>query len=120
MMFKIKRDRADELWSKYLRKKHPTCEYCKIRPSSQCSHFYGRRNENTRFDEENCDAVCFACHNFFHENPPIYVDWKKRKLGEQKFKLLQFRAEVQYHKKDRKLALIYIKKLIKESGYDIK
>ena len=110
----IKIRQADKLFSEYMRKKIGGCEVC-LRDSStlQVSHFYGRRHENTRFSEENVDILCFSCHQNFHENPAVYTDWKKAKLGDKRFKLLTLAAN-QHRKKDDVPIIMLYKKLLKE------
>ena len=110
---KIRIRQADKLFSEYLRKKIGSCEICGKKESIQVSHFYGRRHENTRFSEENCDILCYYHHQNFGENPATYVDWKKAKLGEKRFKLLMLSAN-QYKKKDDKLIILWLKKELKE------
>ena len=111
---KIKLRATDTYFSKALRKKRDyTCEKCKrFYPDGkglQVSHFYGRRNENVRFDEENCDILCFACHQNFEENPNDYRDYKFKRLGKVKFDALKLRANF-YCKKDDKLVMMWLKK----------
>jgi len=58
-----------------------------------CSHFWGRSNWATRYDEENCDTLCFACHNRWEENKQgEYRDFKLKQLGRQKYNELEKRA----------------------------
>lgn len=110
----MKIDQADKIFSLYIRKRaNWTCERCGGYHENglQNSHFVGRRNEATRFDEENCSALCGACHIYFTANPIEHVEWMKKKLGEIRFKALRLRASL-YHKKDRKLELIRAKALL--------
>ncbi len=80
-----------------------------------CSHFQKRGKETTRFDPENADAACKKCHYFIENDPDSQKTlgkFKKQQPGEKKYKLLLIRAN-QTGRKDDKLALIYIKQLIK-------
>ena len=118
MFGKIKLRQTDVLFSQYIRKKNNfVCERCKRiflnGKGLQASHYFGRRHENVRFDEENVSCLCIGCHRFFHENPNEYVQWLKRKLGKKKFDLLEIRAAT-YKKRDDKLDVIIIKKLLEE------
>src|SRR3990167_515272 len=97
MFGNIKRRPADILFSKYLRQKIGHCEVCGNKESIQVSHFYGRRHENTKFSE----------------NPNEYVEWKKRKLGEKRYKLLEIAVNT-YRKKDDKLIILFLKQEIKK------
>ena len=116
MFGNIKRRPADILFSKYLRQKIGRCEVCGRKGEGELgiaglvvSHFHGRRNESTRFDENlNCDILCINCHRLFHESPARYVEWKKKKLGEKRYKLLTLAAN-QYRRKDDKLIILFLK-----------
>ena len=116
MFGRIKLRPADVLFSRYLRLKTGHCEVCGRKGEGDdgikglvVSHFHGRRNENTRFDEDlNCDILCINCHRLFHESPANYVEWKKKKLGEKRYKLLTLAANA-YKKKDDKLIIIWLK-----------
>jgi hypothetical protein len=84
-MYKISRDKADDIFSKYIRLRDMECRRChspvrlndKGDPvSHQASHFQGRRKEATRFDLENVDCLCGACHQYFTANPFEHVQWQ--------------------------------------------
>ena len=82
----------------------------------ECSHFWGRGHENTRFDPENCIALCTYHHRFawgHGDGRQAYTDFMKKRLGERGFDLLDVRAHT-YKKKDNKLDKIIIEQLIKE------
>jgi hypothetical protein len=57
-----------------------------------CSHFFSRRHKATRFDPENCDALCFECHDRFGCHPMEYEQWKIERMGEEQFAALSERA----------------------------
>lgn len=116
---KIKIDKADQLFSEYIRRRDGKCVRCGRRGTGekgivglQNSHYFGRRNESTRFDSENCDALCLGCHQIWGSNDrEAYREFKIRQLGERGFKLLLFRSN-QYQKKDRKLSCLQAKLLV--------
>jgi len=116
---RIKIDEADRVFSRYIRTRDKwTCQRCGRQyeegsPGLHASHFHGRGKENTRFDPDNVDSIDFGCHNYFHANPLEYVKWKKKQLGDKKFKMMEIRANT-LCKKDRKLSLIIAKKLLKD------
>lgn len=117
---KIKRDKADALFSKYIRTRDDwKCQRCtkKFKKGSQglhCSHFFGRGCETTRFDPENCDALCFGCHKIWGDvDREAYREFKIKQLGQKAFDNLVIRAR-QTQKKDRKLAYLYVKQLMNE------
>lgn len=66
----------------------------------------GRGKEATRFDEENCDALCYGCHQYFTSHPAEHYMWQVAKKGQKAIDLIVLRSN-QYHKKDRQLAYIY-------------
>lgn len=115
----MKLDKADVLFSKYIRTRDNwTCQRCgkKYPERSQglhCSHFFGRSRESTRFDPENCDALCFGCHRYFgSDDMDAYREFKVKQLGKKKYEHLTIRSRT-YCKKDRKAAYYAIKELIK-------
>lgn len=105
---RIKIREADRLYSLWLRGERKCCERCGSQKTLQCSHFYGRAKESTRFDQENTDVLCFSCHNFFGQHPPEYVEWKKARMTPQAYKLLMVRAHT-FRKRDDKLILLWLK-----------
>lgn len=115
----IKIDKADQVFSEYIRKRDKRCVRCK-RPGYgkdgikglQCSHYFGRRNECTRFDPENADALDMGCHQIWGSNDrESYREFKIKQLGEKGFKDLRIRSQM-VCKKDRKLSLLIVKKLL--------
>ncbi len=95
---KIRITALDKKFSLYIRERaNWSCERCfKVyRPPTkalQCSHFHGRRKKSTRFDPDNCSALCMHCHQYFGENPIEHVAFMRNKLGERRFNLLTLRA----------------------------
>ena len=118
-MPKIKIDAADRAFSLFIRTRDNwTCQRCKTKyepPTSglHCSHFWGRGNENTRFDPENATSHCYGCHSFLTANPQEHRDWKLKQLGEKRYKALDVRAHT-YCKKDRKMALLVAQQMLKD------
>lgn len=115
---RVKLRKSDTIYSKYLRKKRGYwCERCRTPYEGgiglQVSHFYGRANESVRFDEENTDVLCVGCHQYFTANPGEYTDWKRARLGEQKYNRLVLRANAT-GKRDDKLMEWAFTKLLSE------
>lgn len=118
----VKIDKADSTFSQYIRKRDKVCMRCgshvifndkNLPISHQCSHYFGRGREGTRFEPDNCDTLCHGCHRFWEkEDREAYRQFKVNQLGEQRHATLQLQANA-YHKKDRKMALIVAKKLLK-------
>lgn len=116
----IKLDKADIVFSKYIRKRDKRCMRCG-RPGEgpeeiiglQNSHYFGRGRESTRFDPENCDALCYGCHQFWGStNRESYRKFKIAQLGEDGYKRLCVRAEL-LERKDRKMSLLQAQALLK-------
>lgn len=124
-MKKITRDPADTAFSNYIRERDGwACRRCGkqyTQPTMglHCSHFMSRRHEGTRFDPENCDALCYGCHSYFGTHPYEHREWQIKLKGEDVVDRLRVRANT-YKKRDRKLekikweaALAALKKVVK-------
>ena len=109
---RIKIRPSDKWYSKYIREKADNiCARChKEAESIQNSHFWGRGNESTRFNDDNCDALCFKCHQDLGANPGDFRDWKLKQLGTRRYTILELLKNT-YKKRDDKLDLIYAKGL---------
>ena len=93
---KIKRDKADDLFSKLVRERAGwTCEHCHKhylegnRNGLECSHFYGRRHKAVRWHPLNAAAHCTRCHTQLGGDPVEFREWIRGYLGEQDFNKLQ-------------------------------
>lgn len=92
---KIKLDPLDKLFSKYIRlRAGGVCEYCGQVKRLQCSHFHGRRKRSVRWNEDNACALCFSCHMYLGENPYVHTEFFKKRLGSQRFELLNIQAQI--------------------------
>lgn len=120
--YKITRDKADAVFSQYIRLRDMKCMRCgslvelnaKGLPiSHQASHFQGRGKEATRFDEENVDCLCGGCHMYFTANPAEHYMWQVKNKGQSAVDMIVFRSN-QYLKKDRTMAFIYWSARLKE------
>ena len=91
---KIRIDKLDTLFSRFIRlRAGGLCEYCGERLPLQCSHFHGRRKSSTRWDPDNACALDFSCHQYLAEHPNIHTEFFKKRLGSERFELLNIRAE---------------------------
>lgn len=105
----IKRDKADELFSRWIRERDKwQCVRCsrKHDPSAGTlgnSHYWSRRHEKTRYDLENCDSICNSpCHRLWGgDYRDEYKAFKVRQLGKTRYDLLDKR-HWEHEKKDRK------------------
>lgn len=115
----VKIDKADKAFSLYIRTRDKwTCQRCHTRyepPTGalHCSHFMGRGKESTRFDEDNADALCYGCHQYFTSHPIEHYEWQVERKGIDLINQLKLRSNT-YMKKDRKLAHIYWTGRLKE------
>lgn len=116
---KIKRRRADQVFSKWIRARDKyTCQRClKQYPGNSqglhCAHCFGRRFESTRFDPDNCLALCFGCHRLVDEDHSEKIALWKKRIGEKAYERLERRHYVITKKDDAMVVLIYSKLLKK-------
>ena len=85
---------ADKWFSWCVRERaHWTCERCgkEYTPPTtalHCSHFIGRGNWSTRFEQLNGFAHCYGCHLVFEGDPYLFNEWTKDQLGADVFDIL--------------------------------
>ena len=116
----MKLDELDILFSKFIRmravKRCGGCEKC-LTPHKwqdlQCSHFFGRADKSTRWDEANGKGTCGGCHLYLDSHPLYHVQWMEQFLGEKEFELLQSRNR-QMGKPDKKMLTLYYQQEIKK------
>ncbi len=119
---RIRIDPLDALFSEFIRrravKRVGGCERC-LTPHRwqdlENSHFFGRADQSTRFDETNCSGLCTGCHFYLGGHPNEHRRWFIAKIGEQEFSLLEGRNRI-LGKPDRKAIEIYLRAKIKELG----
>lgn len=75
----IKIKAADKWFSLCIRERaNWACERCGTkcpddrRMGLHCSHYHGRGKWSTRFDPDNCRALCYGCHSYVGGNPTIH------------------------------------------------
>lgn len=122
-MARIKIDPADEYFSRWVRLRDMRCLRCGSRvrlngkglPVSHTnSHYFGRSSQNTRFEPNNCDTLCYPCHtNWSSTNKDEYRDFKIGQLGQRGYDLLLLASNT-YRKKDYLAERIYWKAKLKE------
>ena len=85
-MGKVKIFPSDREWSNYVRTRDQwTCQRCNKQyqpPTSalHCSHFWSRGNWSVRYDDDNCEALCYGCHSYLGGNPNEHHEYKLEKL----------------------------------------
>ena len=80
---------ADKKFSAFIRSRDRVCVLCRRRPPEvvlTCSHYWGRYASSTRYDPQNCDALCYGCH-FKVENAKQgeYKEFKEKQLGKKAY-----------------------------------
>lgn len=123
---KIKLDKADIYFSRYIRSLTKKCVVCGRLGGGesgieglQASHYHGRRKESVRYDEQNVDPMCISCHKKLGTDDRVgYDEFKLKQLGQREFDLLLIRANTP-QKRDRKIVEIYYKAKLKEMGIKV-
>jgi hypothetical protein len=98
----VKIHAADSIFSLYIRTRDNwTCQRCgkayepKPGPALQTSHFIGRAIWATRWDPDNCDALCWGCHERWEAlKATEYREWKISQLGQERFAALIERSKL--------------------------
>lgn len=110
---------SDKLFSFYIRTRDNwTCQRCgkQYTPPTNalhCSHFQGRRKENTRFNPLNADALCYGCHQYFTSQPAEHYLWQVQKKGQDVVDAIIVAGNT-YKKRDDKLeAMLWKQELAK-------
>lgn len=96
----IKISPADKWFSLYIRARDGwTCQRCYTyypdgkRQGLHCSHFHGRAKYATRYDEQNCEALCYGCHSYLTMHPAEHEARKRRLLLSADYDRLLIRAQ---------------------------
>lgn len=121
----LKLRKTDTLYTRYIRERdNYTCQKCRRPyPRDDCrnlgvSHLWGRDHENTRFDDENCVALCYwNCHRYWGhgEGCREYEAFMIDKLGHAGYDLLMVRAHT-YKKQDDKMDEFIIRRKLEAVG----
>lgn len=70
-----------------------SCGQIKPFEQSDCGHFHSRRHMATRWDESNAWAECRGCNRFSADHLIAYQANLIRKIGQDRFDLLQVKAK---------------------------
>jgi len=84
---KIK-DELDKLFSIIIRNKGK-CERCGEISPLNTAHIFSRRNLATRWDKNNALCLCVGCHFWAHQNPILFTEFIKEKIGDKKYEELK-------------------------------
>ena len=118
---RVKIKPLDRLFSEYIRKRAMGrvggCERCLASKSDyrqlQCSHYHSRRKASTRFNEDNAVGLCAGCHLYLGGHPLEHTEWYRKKIGEERFTLLEIQA-AQIVKPDQTVVKLYLEQKLKE------
>jgi len=58
-----------------------------------CSHYHGRGKWSTRFNSDNCEALCYGCHMHLTANPHKHQQRQLLKLGDGLYDILNEKAQ---------------------------
>lgn len=94
--------KADEEYSKFRRKNQTTCKNCGRTVGLGVSHFWGRSISATRYDDNNCDVLCWLpCHyNWEHQKNGDYMKFMIKKLGKKGYEELEKKARQSQTKRE--------------------
>lgn len=119
----VKLRKTDRMFTKYIRQRddytcqNPNCR--RVYPQDDCrnlvvSHLWGRGRENTRFDDDNCIALCHCnCHRYLGhgEGRREYEAFMIERLGGTGYDLLMVRAHTSKGRDDKMDEFIIRKKM---------
>lgn len=93
---------ADTKFSLFIRSRDGKCMRCKREDLPlDCSHYWRRDMKGTRFDPNNCIALCRSCHTIWErQQNPEYKRWMMIWLGEEEYHSLEHRARSYMHQRD--------------------
>lgn len=101
----IKKTSADNWFSLYIRcRDNWTCQRCgrvyhyniggdnTELQGLHCAHCFGRGGKSTRFEPDNCLALCYGCHSHIDSNPEEKRDLFIKRLGDERYEELRLQA----------------------------
>lgn len=127
-MFGIRRTSGDAAFSDWVRERDDwTCQKCgaefeKPHAGLHNSHFFSRGKKATRFEPDNCVALCFKCHNHFtaedqfRGGPMLTQEHKEfvlRRIGQERLNRLELLSHTTAKVDDSAIKLVY-RALLKE------
>ena len=95
---KIRTDTLDKLFSRFARLlSGGYCRRCRKYfgyKKLHNAHFHSRRKHSVRWDIENTAPLCYGCHSYIDGNPFKKIEFFLELLGQERFNLLNERAEI--------------------------
>lgn len=114
----IKRTAADKWFSDYIRARDNwTCQRCgtKFKPYEEGgdnlglkgldnAHCFARGHNMTRFEPDNCMALCYGCHSYMDSNGEEKKEFFAERIGEERLQELRVMSKIPYKnvKRDQK------------------
>lgn len=89
---KTLRKNLDKLFSIIIRSEGK-CGRCGETKNLNIAHIFSRRNLVLRWDKDNVLCLCVRCHFWSHQNPILFAEFVKKKLGEGKYEELKKESE---------------------------
>lgn len=96
--------KTDKLFSLFIRQRDGRCVYPNCTETDikrlQCSHFWARSNSATRYDPDNCVALCYKhhygdrSHGWEYAKHAEYRDYMLSWLGEERYNALMLRGRI--------------------------
>lgn len=88
----MKHKKLDTIFSYYIRCRDKwTCRRCGTKypignaRALDASHYMGRTNASTRWEEDNLHSLCRGCHGYFEDRKQTeYRDWMFSEYGEER------------------------------------
>ena len=110
---KIKIDPLDKLLRRYIRLRDKVCQECgRSDRKLETAHCFGRARKSVRYDEENVCILCFTCHQWYDHHDTEKQEFFRKRLGEEKFDLLQARMRTPARYLDKEAIRFYLEKQI--------
>ena len=111
---KIRIDPLDTLFSRFIRLRDGACQRCgNANTKLQTAHCHGRGRKSTRWDEQNCCALCMGCHVYLDSQPLEKIEFFKQLIGELEFDLLSARMRIPAKGIDKAGLMLYFKERIR-------
>src|SRR5512139_1112101 len=76
------RNKADKLWSIYIRQRDKKCQWCKIKPAVDPHHIFTRSISVLRHDPCNGIGLCKGCHMQAHQHSIKFTEFVRLHLGQ--------------------------------------
>ena len=107
--------KADDLWSKVVRKVW-ACAVCWKKENLNAHHIFTRHNKSTRWDLDNGICLCSWCHVFSdtfsaHKTPTEFTYWLEKQYSREYLETLNRKANTPLHVEPEflKATIIYLK-----------